>query len=322
MKQLQKTIIIIGLLLAPIFSFGQEDGPYFNLEDNFHPNNGRYVMREIYFGFDHPGITEQSLPELEKVSAFLKSHPNYSIQILGNTDYRGNDEYNLKLSEMRARSVMNWLVADSISSDRIEAIGLGETAPYRVQEEDTSGCSHLMIGELLNKSTINQWEDPKEKECALQLNRRIEMKIVSGGSIPEFEDKLVYHDIYFELASYNILPRSQGLVFKIANLLKCYPNYVFEIAAHTDCRGSAAYSIRLSQKRAEAVRELLIFCGVNENRLIAKGYEESDPLEYQGQELSCDYISTFSADKQMVEQLHQLNRRIEIRLISTDYKGP
>jgi outer membrane protein OmpA-like peptidoglycan-associated protein len=51
-----------------------------------------------------------------------------------------------------------------------------------------------------------------------------------------------------------------------------------EVAGHTDSRGSDAYNIKLSQRRAEAVRDYLISKGIAADRLSAKGYGESQPV--------------------------------------------
>lgn len=317
-----KIFLVVGLLFSMQRINAQEPGLYFNLEDDYHPNGGVYVMQNIFFGFDGHGLIKESLPELQKVSKFLKAHPSYQVEIGGHTDYRGNYDYNTKLSEMRARMVVDWLLNDSIDAANVSYKGYGESKPYMVQPSDTAGCSHLEIGSVLAESTIKQWKETSKIECALQLNRRIEMKLINGGTVPAFNNKLVVHSVYFQLAKWDILPRSYGRVFEIAGILKAYPNYVFEVGAHTDCRGSSSYSIRLSQKRAESLKALLVQFGIHEKRLVAKGYEESQPLEFQGNELSCDYVSQFDADKQKVEELHQLNRRIEIKVLATDFVAP
>ena len=65
---------------------------------------------------------------------------------------------------------------------------------------------------------------------------------------------------------------------EIVTLLKEHPNVIVEIQGHTDDVGSEAFNLKLSQKRAEAVRQYLIDHGIEPDRLIAKGYGESKPL--------------------------------------------
>jgi len=66
---------------------------------------------------------------------------------------------------------------------------------------------------------------------------------------------------------------------KIAEILKNNPNLKIEVAGHTDSIGSDEYNLKLSQKRAEAVKNVLIDkFGIDSNRIVAKGYGEKYPL--------------------------------------------
>jgi OOP family OmpA-OmpF porin len=61
-------------------------------------------------------------------------------------------------------------------------------------------------------------------------------------------------------------------------IIKHHPNATFEVAGHTDAKGSDTYNLRLSQRRAEAVRGYLVQQGVEPSRLTAVGYGESQPV--------------------------------------------
>lgn len=71
---------------------------------------------------------------------------------------------------------------------------------------------------------------------------------------------------------------SFALLRQVANLLKKYPDAKLEIAGHTDDQGDAAYNLRLSQQRAERIRDFLEQTGIHPERLRAKGYGETQPL--------------------------------------------
>ncbi|MGC1631908.1 MAG: OmpA family protein [Gelidibacter sp.] len=81
----------------------------------------------IYFDFDKSDIREDAQEELEKLLAALNQYPNLKIQIRAHTDSRGNDAYNKGLSQRRATSTLNYLVANGIDARRLSAVGLGET---------------------------------------------------------------------------------------------------------------------------------------------------------------------------------------------------
>ena len=89
---------------------------------------------------------------------------------------------------------------------------------------------------------------------------------------------LRFQNIYFESGKATLKPESYPILDEIVKLLKEHPNVIVEIQGHTDDVGSEAFNLKLSQKRAEAVRQYLIDHGIEPDRLIAKGYGESKPL--------------------------------------------
>lgn len=87
-------------------------------------------VEPIYFEYNKWNITNQAVTELDKVLFAMQKFPNLKIKIESHTDSRGSDKYNLKLSDDRAKSTMEYLISKGISPERIEsAIGFGETRP-------------------------------------------------------------------------------------------------------------------------------------------------------------------------------------------------
>lgn len=87
-------------------------------------------VEPIYFDYDKWGITPQAIVELDKILFAMEKFPNIRIKIESHTDSRGSDKYNLKLSDSRAKSTMEYLISKGIDASRIEsAIGYGETRP-------------------------------------------------------------------------------------------------------------------------------------------------------------------------------------------------
>ncbi|MGH7279766.1 MAG: OmpA family protein, partial [Candidatus Rokuibacteriota bacterium] len=76
-------------------------------------------LRDIYFAFDKYDIRPADARVLDTNAAFLKSNPNSLILIEGHCDERGTNEYNLALGERRAKSTMNYLVAQGVQANRI-----------------------------------------------------------------------------------------------------------------------------------------------------------------------------------------------------------
>jgi outer membrane protein OmpA-like peptidoglycan-associated protein len=81
----------------------------------------------IYFDFDKSNIRRDAQVILEKVVAYLKQYPRSQIKIGSHTDSRGNDAYNLTLSDRRANATMKYLIAQGIDASRLAAEGYGET---------------------------------------------------------------------------------------------------------------------------------------------------------------------------------------------------
>lgn len=84
-------------------------------------------LNPIYFDYDKDNIRPDAALELAKVVEVLKDYPRMKIDIRSHTDSRGSDEYNLKLSQRRAKSTAEWIAAQGIDVTRITYKGFGET---------------------------------------------------------------------------------------------------------------------------------------------------------------------------------------------------
>jgi outer membrane protein OmpA-like peptidoglycan-associated protein/tetratricopeptide (TPR) repeat protein len=115
----------------------------------------KVVLNNIFFDFDKATLRRASDVELEKVVRFLNDHPTISVEISGFTDSKGNDDYNLKLSQARAQAVVKYLTDKGISAGRMVAKGYGESFP----------------------SAPNENKDGSDNPESRQLNRRVELKI-------------------------------------------------------------------------------------------------------------------------------------------------
>ncbi|WP_418512109.1 OmpA family protein [Corallibacter sp.] len=86
------------------------------------------VINPIFFDFDKSNIRPDAAYELENIVAVMREHPKMVIKIESHTDSRGNDSYNMKLSDRRAKSTRDYLFSRGIAKDRIQsAIGYGES---------------------------------------------------------------------------------------------------------------------------------------------------------------------------------------------------
>ena len=89
----------------------------------------------VYFDYDQSEIRPDAVVELEKLVATMEAYQNLRINIRSHTDSRGNDRYNQKLSERRAKSTMDYIISQGIPKSRLTSEGLGE-------QEVTNKCNN------------------------------------------------------------------------------------------------------------------------------------------------------------------------------------
>ncbi len=116
---------------------GSISKPYL-LEVRLQPVNkgSSIVLQNVLFRTNSYELEEVSFPELMKVVELMKSEPEISARIKGHTDDVGSAEYNLSLSEKRAQSVLEFLIENGISRNRLSAEGYGETQPLVPNDSD------------------------------------------------------------------------------------------------------------------------------------------------------------------------------------------
>ncbi|WP_317164483.1 OmpA family protein [Pontibacter fetidus] len=89
--------------------------------------NKPIVLENIYYDLDKYDLTPQAAAELDKLVQTLKDNPHIRIELSSHTDSRQTNYYNQMLSELRAKSAVDYLVAKGIERSRVEAKGYGET---------------------------------------------------------------------------------------------------------------------------------------------------------------------------------------------------
>lgn len=138
-------------------------------------------LKNIYYDYNDTSLRAESFPELDKLTDLLKKNPNLVIQINANTDSRGNDKYNQKLSQGRANSVVVYLIKNGIEKERLLSKGYGESNPDIIRKEDKTPSGKIVPANTkLEESYINTFKkDKTDFEYLHQLNRRTTFNIVS-----------------------------------------------------------------------------------------------------------------------------------------------
>ncbi|WP_191858947.1 OmpA family protein [Hanstruepera ponticola] len=86
-------------------------------------------LNNIYFEFNKSNITQQGAFELDKLVKIMNDYPEMNILVKSHTDTKGSAEYNLKLSEERAQSTVQYLISKGVDKDRLSAKGIGSSNP-------------------------------------------------------------------------------------------------------------------------------------------------------------------------------------------------
>lgn len=87
------------------------------------------ILKDVYFDFNKSNITDRGAVELDKLVRVMEKNPTMAIMVKSHTDSKGSASYNLKLSERRAQSTVQYIISKGIAKDRISGKGYGSAMP-------------------------------------------------------------------------------------------------------------------------------------------------------------------------------------------------
>ena len=134
------------------------------------------VVENIFYDFDRATLRPESKTALDEMAQMLRDNPSVTIEMGSHTDRVGTDEYNLALSDRRAKSVVDYLVGAGIGADRLTWKGYGETVPKTVTKRINKEYPQFPEGTVLTEEFINTLSD-EDREAADQINRRTEFQV-------------------------------------------------------------------------------------------------------------------------------------------------
>ncbi|MCG8308222.1 MAG: OmpA family protein, partial [Cytophagales bacterium] len=108
-------------------------------------------LNNIFFDFDKYVLKKESFPELNRMVEMMQENMDLKISVEGHTDNIGTQQYNFILSERRAKAVVDYLIENGISADRLQSKGFGKLRPIVSNDDEIDGR---------------------------ELNRRVEFKII------------------------------------------------------------------------------------------------------------------------------------------------
>lgn len=139
--------------------------------------NSPVLVRNVFYEFNSAKLTDNSRQALDNLTRLLKDNPNTSIELSSHCDYRGNELYNRRLSQHRAESVVDYLIAHGIEPGRLTAVGYGKLRPKVVTRRLASVYKFLHEGDTLTEKYIKRLKAAWQDTCNA-LNRRTEFKVL------------------------------------------------------------------------------------------------------------------------------------------------
>ena len=135
------------------------------------------LIDNIFYAFDKATLLPESKNALDSLILMLNENPNITIELSAHTDDRGAEDYNKKLSQKRAESVVKYLINHGIAADRLTAVGYGEEKPKTIRRKVAERYPWLKENDVLTEEFILKLK-PEQQETANALNRRTEFKVL------------------------------------------------------------------------------------------------------------------------------------------------
>jgi OOP family OmpA-OmpF porin len=212
---------------------------------------------DVQFEINQKTVQREAEEKLSKVVTFMRKYPETTAVIEGHSDEVGTSADNMRLSQTRAQSMVDYLANQGIARSRLQAVGYGETRP------------------IADNST----------EIGRRLNRRINAIIACAtdieGLTPAAARVTMAMEMEFDTNRADIRPEHREELRRVANFMRANPRVNATVEGHTSNQsGTAAQAMQLSVRRAESVVNALVNLGINRSRLSAAGFGETRRFAY------------------------------------------
>lgn len=154
-----------------------KDSKTYTMDFALSPISRPVKMENIFYEFGRWELTKTSETELDRLVKLLNDNPNITIELSAHTDLKGNDEFNNELSQKRAQSCCDYLIARGIEKERLTPVGYGESKPVMVDKALNKQYPWLPVDQALDEAYILTLPADKQEICH-QINRRTEFKVI------------------------------------------------------------------------------------------------------------------------------------------------
>ena len=135
------------------------------------------LIDNIFYDFDKATLRPESAEALDQLVTLLEENPNVTIELSAHCDYKGSEDYNKRLSQRRAESVVRYLIEHGIASDRLTPVGYGKDKAKRIRRKVAEKYPFLKENDVLTEEFIKTLDEEQQELCN-QLNRRTEFRVL------------------------------------------------------------------------------------------------------------------------------------------------
>ena len=174
----------------------EEESHEYTLQFPLPPINVPVLIDNIFYEFDRADLTPESTEALDQLVGMMNENPNITIELSAHCDYRGNDDYNQRLSQRRAESVVRYLIQHGVAKARLTAVGYGESRPKKKKKKLAETLLagepkvEVQVNDTLTENYILRVKDKDEQEVLNALNRRTEFRVLRttyGTTLNEYK---------------------------------------------------------------------------------------------------------------------------------------
>ena len=222
----------------------------------------------------------------DSLADFLSFRKNVVIELGGHSDCGSDADAQVKKSLNAANYVKDYLVSKGVPADHIQTAGYGQNLPI-------VPCTETFT------------PHPENRRIEARITDFVRPAFTYADSVLYSGQAMTVHSIGEYISGGSLTPEGMGIVDSLLDFMQKQPTLKVEVGVHTDTRGKADANLDKSKTYAQVLKSSLVNRGIDENRIVPVGYGKSMPVVPCPEKAECG------------EDIHGKNRRIEIKILST-----
>lgn len=147
------------------------------------------VIDNIFYDYNKATLRPESKTALDSMVQVMNDNPYITIEMASHTDRVGGDEFNMKLSDRRAKSVVDYLIANGVDSARLQFHGYGKSRPKVVTKRIARLYPQFNEGDTLHEAFVMALSK-EDRAAADQINRRTEFQVLTTNYYRTFDSSI------------------------------------------------------------------------------------------------------------------------------------